>query len=122
MSWQRVLAAIGPSSPSWGGAAGVACDCVEALDADRRRSNIRWMAEAHTEAVQALLRLIEAEGRIVTDAERAQADVLVAFVEDGDLPMARVLFRQLFGFADEHFRHAAWAVVEALMARARGRR
>jgi hypothetical protein len=76
------------------------------------------MPEAHTEAVQALLRIIEAEGRIVSDTERAQADVLVAFVEDGDRPMARVLFRQLFGFADERFRQAAWAVVEALMARA----
>jgi hypothetical protein len=74
------------------------------------------------EAVQALLRLIEAKGRIATDAARAQADLLVAFVEDGDLPMARVLFRQLFGFADERFRQAAWTVVEAFMARSGQRR
>jgi hypothetical protein len=74
------------------------------------------------EAVQALLRLIEAKGRIATDAARAQADLLVAFVEDGDLPMARLLFRQLFGFADERFRQAAWTVVEALMARSGQRR
>jgi hypothetical protein len=80
------------------------------------------MPEAHTEAVHDLLRLIEAGGHVATDAEKAQADLLVAFVEDGDLPMARVLFRELFGFADERFRHAAWAVVEALMARTGERR
>jgi len=79
------------------------------------------MTGAHTEAVQDLLRLIEAAGRIATDAERSRADLLVAFVEDGDLPMARVLFGELFGFADARFRQAAWAVVEALMARASAR-
>ena len=82
---------------------------------------IRRMTGAHTEAVQDLLRLIEAAGRIATDAERSRADLLVAFVEDGDLPMARVLFGELFGFADARFRQAAWAVVETLMIREAGR-
>jgi len=36
--------------------------------------------------------------------------------------MARVLFRQLFGFADERYKLAVWAIIEALMARAAGLR
>jgi hypothetical protein len=62
-----------------------------------------------------------ASGEGAHGRERSRADLLVAFVEDGDLPMARVLFRELFGFADARFRQAAWAVVEALMARASAR-
>jgi hypothetical protein len=51
------------------------------------------MPDAHTEAVQALLRIIEAEGRIAIDAEKAQADLLVAAVEARDLARATVVFR-----------------------------
>jgi hypothetical protein len=82
----------------------------------RRRTNIRRMADVHTEAARALVWLIEAEGRIVTDSERAQAAKLVAAVEVWDLDWATTLLQALFCLADQPFRQAAWAVVEALMA------
>jgi hypothetical protein len=47
MAWQRVLVEMGPCSSSRVGAAGIACDCVKAFDADRWQSDIRWVAEAH---------------------------------------------------------------------------
>jgi hypothetical protein len=83
-------------------------DIIEARAAHRRSC---------TEAVQALLRLLEADGRIASAAERTQAAALVASVEAGNADQAEPAFHALFGFASAPFKKAAWAILEALIAK-----
>jgi hypothetical protein len=65
------------------------------------------MAQTHTEAVQALLGLIDAEGCIATDAEKAQADLLVALVEDAISPWRESSFGSCSGWRNSRGRSSS---------------
>src|ERR1700753_2905311 len=68
------------------------------LDTGRRHSHIRRMLQVHAEAVQALLRLLEADGRIASGAEQIQAATLVASVASRRTPEEGPLLRLCRGW------------------------
>jgi hypothetical protein len=66
-----------------------------------------------TEAVEALIKLLQAEGT-AGEADRKLAAALVDLVRVGKLEEAGEVFQQLFRRASPSFKHAAWTVVESL--------